>query len=121
MLNFFEHSSSPSRIAVLSGRGRGVPERFKGEGRQERPGHVTDAPAGSNPAAVSTYDWRAKKRPQEEPMSAWIYRAVLRLVPTWALQEALGKRPAVQAEFIGPGKEKTFSVRGVCWVTISED
>lgn len=54
-------------------------------------------------------------------MSAWIYRMVLKAIPTWALQDALSKRPAVQAEFIGPGKEKTFAVRGVCWVLISED
>lgn len=50
-----------------------------------------------------------------------LYAAALALVPTYALQAALGRRPGVRAWFVAPGEKQSVDVEGVCWVTINED
>lgn len=49
------------------------------------------------------------------------YRWLLALVPTWALQDALGERSGVRSAFLAPGESLTLELKGVCWVTINED
>ena len=52
---------------------------------------------------------------------SFFWRIVLCTVPTWALQAALIKRPAVTARFVAPDEWYDLTVQGVCWVMISED
>ncbi len=54
-------------------------------------------------------------------LSNALWVKLLAFVPTRGLQAALGTRPGVAAEFLPPGVQRTYSVRGVCWVTINED
>lgn len=47
--------------------------------------------------------------------------AVLRFAPTGCIQEALRVRPGVSARFVPSGKTETITVKGVCWLIVSED
>lgn len=49
------------------------------------------------------------------------WHALLRLIPTRLLQEALAARPGVDARFIGSGETVSVTVTGVCWLTVNQD
>jgi hypothetical protein len=54
-------------------------------------------------------------------ISTDLWPRFLRLVPTRGLQAALASREGVRSEFVVSGETRTYSVTGVCWVTINED